>query len=112
MGDRRHLADRLDPVIIPVGVDGVGFRAWGDPESSNTSALGAGTIIGVRNATRSPPRGAVTECFYRPESRQCWEAVPDELGLLLRNPVDQLGLRHRPIVARALWGRDSLGASG
>ena len=30
----------------------------------------------------------------------------DDLGLLLRNPMHQLGLRHRPIVARALWGRD------
>ena len=30
----------------------------------------------------------------------------DELGLLLRNAMDQFGLRHWPIVARALWGRD------
>ena len=57
--------------------------------------------ISIRPATSQTRRHLVEHHLHRE-----LDVALDDMGLLLRNPMDQFGLRHHPIVARALWGRD------
>ena len=62
----------------------------------------------------SPATGETRRHLVEHHLHRALDVAIEELGLLVRNPMDQLGPRHRPIVARALWGRDppSLGCAG
>ena len=73
----------------------------GDPRGAKTGREAAEASDLDLPATGETRRHLVEHHLHRE-----LDVARDELGLLLRNLMDQLGLRHRPIVARALWGRD------
>ena len=93
------------------------LEIWGGPRRKRHRRPGPGVAGDSRGAQTqreaaegsdfdSPATGETRRHLLEHHLHRELDVALDDLGLLLRNPMDQLGPRHRPIVARALWGRD------
>ena len=54
----------------------------------------------------SPATGEIRRHLVKHNLHRELDVALDDLGLLLRNPMDQIGLRHEPIIAPAPCDRD------